>query len=74
MCKPPSIVTSIDKIEYTNTKGEKVKIVSRDLFLHSENIYQKISPKIIRELLVEGIRYGEPEIRSLCLVLQAFAK
>ncbi len=51
-----------------------MKIVSRALFLHSENIYQKISLKIIREVLVEGIKYGEPEIRSLCLVLQAFAK
>lgn len=66
-------IISTDR-KYTNTKGEKVKIGSRDLFLHSENIYQKISPKIIREVLLEGIKYGKPEIRSLCLMLQAFAK
>lgn len=66
-------IISTDR-EYTNTKSEKVKIGSRDLFLHSENIYQKILPKIIKEVLVEGIKYGEPEIRSLCLMLQAFSK
>ncbi len=66
-------IISTDR-KYTNTKGEKVKIGSRDLFLHSENIYQKIPSKVIREVLLEGIKYGEPEIKSLCLMLQAFSK
>lgn len=59
---------------YLNSNGEQVKITSRDLLLHSDSILQKISPNIIKSVFIEGTIYAEPEIRSLCLIFQAFAK